>query len=167
MIVVVVIFIVTLLADQLTKGWAMDVLKNMSGQTLPVIKDVFHLTYIENRGAAFGLFQGKFAWFSVLTVLVMIGVMIYLIRNRKTLSRWNRVALALLLSGAAGNLIDRVWLGYVRDMLDFRWFWSWVFNVADMCVVIAVIMLLIDMIRVEWKEHKAKKAKNDAMEGMA
>lgn len=168
MIIVVVIFLVTLLADQVTKWWAMDVLQKMPGQTWPVIKDVFHFTYIENRGAAFGMFQGKTVLFSVLTVVMMVGVLVYLMRRRKMVSRWNRVALALLLSGAAGNLVDRIWLGYVRDMLDFRWFWSWVFNIADMCVVIAVVMLIIEMIYMEWKDDKAKKeAKNNAAEEMA
>lgn len=156
MILVAVIAVLAIILDQLVKIWAQSALLGIPGTTIPVINNVFHLTYVENRGAAFGLMQGKQTFFYIMTVAIVIGAIVYLIRNRKKVSRWTCVALGLLLGGAIGNMIDRVQLGYVRDMFDFRLINFWVFNVADVCVVAAVIMLMIELIRSEKNEKKNK-----------
>lgn len=107
-------------------------------ESLPVIRSVFHLTYVHNPGAAFGLLANNTWVFVGVTVLVAIIILVvyrYLPPDRPLL----RLALALMLGGALGNLIDRLRFGYVVDFLDLR-IWP-VFNLADMAIVIGVIIL--------------------------
>ncbi len=130
------IIIVTLVLDQLVKWLVRS--QMILGESIPLLQNVFHLTYIENPGAAFGLFKDKTIFFVIFT-LVIIGVMVYLYlhqTNRKTLFAYS---LALVIGGAAGNLIDRMAKGTVTDMFDFR-IWP-VFNIADMAVVVGLIYL--------------------------
>lgn len=154
MIIIVSIMVLAIVVDQLVKVWAQGALMGLPGGTMPVIPDVFHFTYVENRGAAFGMLQGKQILFFIITLVVVIGVLVYVIRNRTKLSTLAKVAIGLLLGGAIGNAIDRLMLGYVRDMFDFRLINFWVFNVADMCVVVATILLFILLFQ---NERKAKK----------
>ena len=128
------IIVVTLILDQLVKWLVRS--QMVLGESIPLLQNVFHLTYIENPGAAFGLFKDKTIFFVIFT-LIIIGIMVYLYlhqTNRKTLFAYS---LALVIGGAAGNLIDRVVKGTVTDMFDFR-IWP-VFNIADMAVVIGLI----------------------------
>ena len=104
-------------------------------ESYPVIDGFFHFTYIENRGAAFGILQDK-TWFFVLITLLVIGYMIYFTqKNKKNIDKKLIFVLSLITAGAIGNLIDRIWLGFVVDMFDFRGIWQFVFNFADVCVV--------------------------------
>jgi signal peptidase II len=108
----------------------------------------FHITYVQNHGAAFGLFQHKLYLFigvAILSVIVIVYYSRYLARD----NRWVQVALAFLLSGAVGNMIDRLQYGYVVDFLDFR-FWP-VFNFADIVINIGVGMLLVEMF---WEQQE-------------
>ncbi|BCV20912.1 signal peptidase II [Moorella sp. Hama-1] len=107
-------------------------------ESLPVIGSIFHLTYVHNPGAAFGLLAHKTQVFIGVTVLVAIIILAayrYLPPGRPLL----RLALALMLGGALGNLLDRLRFGYVVDFLDLR-IWP-VFNLADMAIVAGVIIL--------------------------
>lgn len=130
--------------DQLTK-WAVIRFMEM-GESIPIWEGVFHLTSHRNRGAAFGILQGQRWLFVVITVVVVIGVIAYLnrTRNRRPLVD---TALALLLGGALGNLVDRIRFGEVVDFLDARLINFPIFNVADSAIVIAVALLLWDMWR--------------------
>lgn len=136
-----IIGILTLVSiDQLTK-WLV-VLKLKPIQDFPLIKGVFHLTYVENRGAAFGILQGQRIFFIVITVIVMVFITIYYHKLPVgTRHNWMRFALILLGAGAIGNLIDRVRLNYVVDFLHFKLINFPVFNFADMCVVVGVALL--------------------------
>ncbi len=130
------IIVVTLILDQLVKWLVRS--QMVLGESIPLLQNVFHLTYIENPGAAFGLFKDKTIFFVIFT-LIIIGIMVYLYlhqTNRKTLFAYS---LALVIGGAAGNLIDRVVKGTVTDMFDFC-IWP-VFNIADMAVVIGLMYL--------------------------
>lgn len=113
-------------------------------ETYPIIEDFFHLTYVQNKGAAFGMFQGATVIFAVVTLIVIVG-MIYFSLKHKNMSLVWKATLTVIASGAVGNLIDRLWLGYVVDMFDFRGIWSFIFNFADVCVVVGgcVMMLLV------------------------
>ncbi len=113
-------------------------------ESVPIIDDVFNLTYVENRGIAFGLFQGRLNIISVLTVIAIVAIFVYVLRNKKTLSMLEHFGYTLILSGAVGNMIDRLFRGFVVDMLDFRGIWSFVFNLADVWINIGVFMLVID-----------------------
>jgi len=126
-----------LLVDQLTK---LIVSKNiLLNETIPVIDNVFHLTLIHNKGAAFGVFKNQTAFFIAISLITifMIG---HKLRVRNT-SRIDTLGLSLtlILSGAVGNFIDRICFGYVVDFLDFR-IWP-VFNIADSAITIGAVLL--------------------------
>ena len=124
--------------DQLTK---LLIIKNFKlNETLPIINNIFHLTYIQNTGAGFGILKG----FNILLILIAIAVVIIIFYYFKKI-RENEILLQFLvgfiLGGTLGNLIDRIRLSYVIDFLDFR-IWP-VFNIADSFVTIGIIGLII------------------------
>lgn len=125
-----------LILDQLLKYW---IRTNMTlGQSIPVISGVFHITYIENPGAAFGILSNHRILFLLLTA-VIVFIMLYLyytLQNKKSLAA---CSLGLIISGAAGNFIDRFLRGTVTDMFDFQ-IWP-VFNIADICICVGIAML--------------------------
>lgn len=120
--------------DQLTKFW---VLRELSpGQSIPVIKNVFHLTCVLNSGAAFGILKGRVY---ILILIAAAVIILILINLRRIKLPPVKIALALILSGAVSNLIDRLRLNAVIDFLDFR-VWP-VFNVADSAITIGAVLL--------------------------
>ncbi|MEK6942530.1 MAG: signal peptidase II [Nanoarchaeota archaeon] len=124
--------------DQLTK-WIIR--KNFSlNESLPVIKNIFHITYVTNTGSAFSLFQGMNAVFIIIFFAVIFGI-VYSVKKIKNDEKPMQFAVGLLLGGAVGNLIDRLFLGHVTDFLDFR-IWP-VFNVADSAISVSVVLLVI------------------------
>lgn len=130
------------LLDQATKRyvvWHMTL-----NESLPVIPGVFHITYIRNAGAAFGLLQNRTWLFLVVAVVLAILALYFLPRlsGYGPLFRWG---LALLLGGAAGNAWDRLHGGVVIDFFDFR-IWP-VFNIADMAIVAGVAIVLYGLYR--------------------
>jgi len=126
--------------DQLTKWYF---LKNKEiFDKFEVIKNFFYLTYVENRGAAFGILQ-NFRWFFVIITIIALVIMIkYFV---KIDNNFLRLGLSFLIAGAAGNFIDRAFRGYVIDFLDFYPFgYDFpVFNFADICVNAGVFLLVI------------------------
>lgn len=138
--IVVIISCVVFIVDLLTKY----VIQNhISLQNVEIIKGFFSLTYAENTGMAWSLLSGKQAFLSVVSAIA-IGVMIYYV-VAKNVDKFTKIALALMIGGAAGNLFDRLFLGYVRDFLDFIIFgYDFpIFNVADSALTIGVILLII------------------------
>jgi signal peptidase II len=129
-------------SDQLTKRLADDRLR--SQRSVPVLDDILRLTYVENRGAAFGLLQDQTVFFILVGVLV-IGVIAASYRYLPRSGFLLHLALGLQLGGAIGNLIDRVRQGYVVDFVDFGYRANWwpVFNVADSAIVIGVTLLAL------------------------
>lgn len=127
--------------DQLTKYWASHVLA-VQGDVM-LWPNVFHFTYVENRGAAFGMLQNK-QWFFIIVTIVVVAFILWYWKNipDNKWGNWMKFALILIISGAIGNLIDRVVLGYVVDFLYFILIDFPVFNVADICVVVGVIVLM-------------------------
>lgn len=128
--------------DQISKFLAVKYLVNIG--SIPIIKDIFHLTYVENRGAAFGMFQNNQMVFVVVALAACIFGLYYL--YKKQINLLGKSAIILIIAGAIGNLIDRVRLGFVVDYFDFRIVWNYVFNVADVFVVIGTILLCIYII---------------------
>lgn len=116
------------------------------GDTIPVIGDFFHITYVQNRGIAFGIFQGKVDIISIATVIAIILIIVYFLKNVKKFNFFERIAYLFIISGAVGNMIDRLLRGYVVDMIDFRGIWSFVFNIADVYINLGVILLLLDLL---------------------
>jgi signal peptidase II len=140
------IFIVLVIVfDQVTKYIAKSGLQE---GTITLIKDYFELVYVENRGAAFGLFQNMKFLLVGITSIVIIIMIYYLFKNRK-MDIVLRISLILIIGGAIGNLIDRIILGYVIDFFHFymKDFFDFpVFNVADISVVCGTILLSIKLL---------------------
>lgn len=128
--------------DQITKIWAQTQL-HQADRVIPVIDGVFEFHYAENTGVAFSLLEGH-RWIFI-PVTIFVGGMILLMMLRSPLRRYRlfQVTCVLILSGAIGNLIDRIAYGYVIDFLYFRLIDFPVFNFADCCVVIGSILLFI------------------------
>lgn len=130
--------------DQLFKYLAIVFLSD-SILTFPIIENVFHLTYIENRGAAFSMLEGKTVFLTVLTGLVIIAL-IYLLVADKIKSNYVIWSVALIIGGGIGNIVDRIFRGFVVDYLDFRLINFAIFNFADCCIVVGTILILIYVI---------------------
>jgi signal peptidase II len=129
------------------------------GETIPVIKDIFHFTYIRNEGAAFGMLSEHRWVFMIISSVAIVAMCIYLFKFCKE-RMLTRIGIALVIGGGIGNMIDRIFLGYVVDMIDCRFIDFYVFNVADSCVCVGAgivfLGVLLDTIK-EIKESKAKK----------
>ncbi|WP_375513633.1 signal peptidase II [uncultured Nostoc sp.] len=126
--------------DQITKYWVVQTFS--LGQTVPLLPQIFHFTYVTNTGAAFSLLSGKVEWLRWLSLGVSL-VLIALALFGPTLNLWDQLGYGLILGGAMGNGIDRFVLGYVVDFLDFRLINFAVFNVADSFISIGIVCLLI------------------------
>ena len=125
------------------------VASNMSyGQSIKILPNIFHFTFILNNGTAFGLFKGANAALAVLSVAVITLIIFYVLKN-KTSGFVNSLALGLILGGALGNLFDRVRFGCVIDFLDFR-VWP-VFNVADSAITIGTVILAWNILKQNFK----------------
>lgn len=133
MIFIIVILILSL--DQFTKFLVNNKLSLY--QTIPVIKEVFYISLVHNRGAAFGLFKNQ-AYLFILTALFAIILIYFSLKESRKVSLYS-ASLGFILAGTIGNLIDRLRFGYVIDFLDFR-IWP-VFNIADSAITIGAIVL--------------------------
>ena len=137
------IFIVSLAIDQITKYIAVSTLQG--NPSIHVIGDFLRFTYVENRGAAFGILQNQRTFFIISTVVLVVFILAMIVFNKK-ITNFTRISLVLILSGAIGNFIDRLRLGYVIDFIDVRFgsFYDFpVFNIADSCIVIGTALLII------------------------
>lgn len=151
-VMAVILVIVAVLLDQYTKYLAVTHLKGNSAYVL--IDNVFELTYLENRGAAFGLLQNRQIFFVCVAVLIFAFILYCYVRIPKT-KRYLPLRLCgvFIVAGAAGNLIDRIRLGYVVDFFYFRLIDFPVFNVADIYVTASFAVLLI-LIFFRYKEEE-------------
>ena len=142
-----IFFFVVLLVmmDQLSKFFVVSFLKGQSPYIL--IDGFLSFYYIENRGAAFGILQNSQLLFSIITIVVLLGLMIYLIKNYKSSSLATKISLTLIIAGAIGNFIDRLRLKYVIDFISFRMFGHdfAVFNLADSFIVIGTIIVEVKL----------------------
>lgn len=155
MIINILIIVLCIAADQLTKICAAANLKEIS--TLPIIENIFHFTYVENRGAAFGMLADHRWVFMILSVVGIAAIFIYLTVT-KPKSWWMRLALCFIVGGGVGNMIDRIARGYVIDFIDCRFIDFYVFNVADSFVCVGCAMFIIAVIIDEVRERKLKKS---------
>lgn len=132
------IFVLTAILISLDQLSKFIITKTLSlHQSYPIIKGIFHLTLIHNKGAAFGILKNQIPLFILTSLVAVILICIDLKANKH--KKIYRIALSLILAGALGNLIDRLSLGYVVDFLDLR-IWP-VFNLADSAITIGAILL--------------------------
>ena len=109
--------------------------------TVKVFGDIFKLTYVENRGVAFGMFQGMQWIFIAVTVIMLFLIVFYMFKKRPQ-GKLVYIASALIIGGGIGNLIDRIYYGFVIDYLSFSFFPP-VCNFADYCITIGVFLLAV------------------------
>ncbi len=142
-----IIAIGTLLVDQISKIIVSSYLN--LGESIKVIKNFFYITLCHNFGAAWGLFDNSKIPIIIGTIIAILLIYHFIFCFKKNLR--NNIAFGLLLGGLAGNLIDRIVFGYVRDFFDFFIFnYNYpVFNVADIAIVVGVILLIYAIIRGE------------------
>lgn len=164
-VILTLLTVLLVAADQLVKYWAVHELKPVGSMDFIRIGDfkIFDLTYLENDGAIFGVMSGQ-RWFLVgfTGIIVLLGIVLLIKLYRR--SKFLNVAIALFIAGGIGNLIDRFRYAYVVDMFEFKPFRFAIFNVADICVTIAFVMLLIYGLFIDPKIEKAKKEKAEADE---
>lgn len=134
--------ILIIIADQSTKY--LSVVYLMDKRPVVLIENLLELHFVRNYGAAFGILQNQRVFFITITSLVLIGMSIYMIRNRNKLTEIANLAMGFLLGGALGNLIDRIRLGYVVDFIkvDLRIYDFPVFNIADIFIVLGTGLLI-------------------------
>lgn len=143
-----------IVADQVSKLWAVSLL-TFGGPDVTLIPGALYLTYVRNTGAAFGMLRGVdlqlgpvhldgTILLGVLSAAVSLWLAWHLARHAREHGVWMRTALTLVLAGAAGNMIDRLRLGYVIDFVNVRigWFDFPVFNLADACISIGAVLLI-------------------------
>ena len=132
-----IIAILVVIIDQFTKYYVQS---HMAlGESIPVIENIFHWTYILNDGAAFGLFAGA-RWIFIAIAFFVMFCVCYFRKDIAELGSWSTYGTCLFAGGAIGNLIDRARTGVVVDFFDFR-IWP-VFNVADIAICVGVGMLV-------------------------
>lgn len=139
-----------IIGDQITKGLVQQ--KFFLGESVPVIPDLFHLTYVRNSGAAFGMLAYapdyiRTPLFFVLPVVACFWLL-YLIWSTRNTNFAHCLAYSLIFAGAVGNLIDRFTMNYVVDFFDFFWgpHHFAAFNIADSAISIAAVILIVDLL---------------------
>lgn len=158
---VIIIAAAVVALDQVTKLLAANLLTTLPANTYALWPGVFHFTYTENRGAAFGMLQNA-RWFFIITTVIACGAMIWFLhKERGKMHLLMRVTLALILGGALGNFIDRLFLGYVRDMFSAVIINFAIFNVADSAVSVGCVLLFIDLLFLKGKRYMADPPKGE------
>lgn len=142
-----IIAVITMIVDQITKS--LVAINLHVNESITIIKNFFHLTYVQNEGAAWGIFNER----PVIIILATIisGIIIYKFMYSFKKCTRNNLAFGLVLGGLFGNLIDRIIFGYVRDFIDINIFnYNYpVFNISDIGVVVGIILLIIAIIKGE------------------
>ncbi len=140
--------------DQISKLIVIDRL--MPVGSVPLIEGVFHFTYVENTGVAFGMMKDKRWIFMAVSVLAIL-ILVYAIAKYSKEYKFAGIALAMTLGGGIGNMIDRVRLGYVVDFIDFRLINFAVFNIADSFVTIGAALLIFFLVCEMAREFRSGK----------
>ena len=135
------------IADQLLKKLFSGTMQ--LGESIPVLPGIFHLTYIQNPGAAFGLFENQTLFFIAIAAFFL-AFLAFAYKELAAQGIWVRYGMSLLAGGAVGNLLDRVRLGAVIDYLDFR-IWP-IFNLADIGICLGATLIVWGLLREEGRE---------------
>lgn len=153
--ILIIIGVITL--DQVSKLLAIAHLKG--GDSFVIIDKVLRFTYVENRGAAFGMLDDKRWIFLVLSTVGIAAMIVFLFKFAKG-NKLLSTALAFVIGGGIGNMIDRIFLGFVVDFIDFYAFpkvWMWVFNIADSFVCVGAGLVILYILLDTVKEVKGKR----------
>lgn len=120
-----------------------------------ILKDVLKFTYVENRGGAYGIGNDSTLMFIIVNAVVITLITKFILSKRNEISTYVLVSLGLILAGGIGNLVDRIFRGFVVDYIDFNSLIKFpVFNIADICVVLGCMLIIINFIINAIKERK-------------
>lgn len=143
-VIYAIVAMLIVITDQISKVLAVKYL--MPIDTFPIIKDVLHLTYVENKGAAFGILQNQ-RWVFIVVSVVMIALLAFvMVKFKKDFHPTMMTGLSFVVGGGIGNMIDRSLVGYVVDFIDFTLIDFAVFNIADSFICIGVGLLILDIL---------------------
>ena len=147
------LILIIIASDQLTKALVRNAVPLYDSK--PLVPGLVDLAHVRNEGVAFGLFNSmdlpyKWAFTTALALAALVGITYYA-RHIRPSERLARIGLTMILGGALGNLIDRVWAGYVLDFVDVYWrgWHFWAFNVADGCISIGAVLVFVDLLLVK------------------
>lgn len=142
-------FVAVLLFSDLFSKWAMkSFLLSQPNMNYPVFDGILEFTYVENDGASFGAFAGNMTFLIVISSVIAIGMLAFLVIRPK-MPRFLRYGILTIFAGAVGNIIDRIWLGIVRDFIDYTFLSTWfnidfaIGNIADIFCLVGVLMVII------------------------
>ncbi len=158
------IIVAVVYLDQLSKWLSIILLRG--GESHPLIADVLHLTYVENRGAAFGMLSDQRWLFMIASSVAIVGMLIYMFVT-KPKNLLLRTSLSMIIGGGIGNMIDRLFLGYVVDFIDFTLINFAVFNIADSFVSVGTGLLMIYIIISTINDYKGAKSEKGKQLGKA
>ena len=147
--------------DQLSKYLYVNV---FGAPDVTLIKGLLGLTYVQNRGAAWGMMANRQMLLYIISFVITVVLLIVFIKHYRKMNGLMRYALAVIIAGALGNVIDRLILNYVRDMIQFRFIEFPVFNIADMAITIGGALLIIDVLFFE-KTKATEKTEKDGSDG--
>lgn len=143
---------ILVIIDQIIKYFVLEYL--VPGGSVSVIDNFLSLVYVENRGAAFGILQNQ-VWFFAIITLIFLSVFIYLLVKKKFTGKLFTVSTALIVGGGIGNLIDRIFRGFVIDYISLSFFPP-ICNFADYCVTIGAVLFVIYLFTTIDKDNKEK-----------
>lgn len=156
----IIIAIIVWLIDIITKISAVKFLMPIS--SVEVIKNILSFTYVENRGIAFGMFAGRRVFFILVSVIILAVVVFVVVKTpRQSRSAFLKLGGALVISGAVGNLTDRIIKGFVVDFIEVRFIDFPVFNIADIAVCVGAAMLIIHFLFFDGKNVSSAEEKGD------
>ena len=149
------ITLIIIIFDVISKLFISNIL--ILNRSITIIPNFFYLTYTHYYGGAWSIFDNSTLFITIVSFLIIIGIIYYLFKNKVT-KKIEIVGYSLLLGGAIGNLIDRIVYGYVIDFLDFYIFkYDFpIFNVADIGIVVGIILLLVSMILEVYKNDNKR-----------
>mgnify|MGYP000501273004 FL=1 len=141
--IAIVIILILTICDQLLKSWvAFSIVLGGSKQLIP---GIIELTNLRNSGAAWSIFEGQQTFFTIITIVAIIVIGYFIWQYRKNIPML--IGLSLIMAGTIGNFIDRLRQGYVVDMFETTFINFPIFNIADMCLTIGVIWLIICILK--------------------
>lgn len=151
MFIVTLSVILLVVVDQITKLLTLSYIKPVG--TMEIIKNILSFTYVENRGAAFGIMQDA-RWVFITMTVAIIALFIGYTLKRRPRGKLYYISSSMIIAGGIGNLIDRIFRGYVVDMIEVKFIDYPVFNFADCCVVIGAILLCLYILKYDPKTEK-------------
>jgi signal peptidase II len=164
MLIEIIIIAGIILFDQLIKVAAANILPALPGHTFVFIPGFASFTYVQNTGAAFSLFANATWVLTILSIVLVVALFFILYKTRKVRSVLLKMSLMFIIGGAIGNMIDRLFLGFVRDMIEFTFVNFAVFNVADSFVTIGAVLLGVYLLFYWDKGKKDRKLKENLHE---